>query len=115
MFGSIQKFFAANPLLDNQKEVMYDYKLIMQYIIEDFFSGVCFIDTTSKIESQRLQFKNFRYKGDIKSLNVLGEFPDKIAQKVYQNGLSHIKIDNVETRYKLKEIIEVSMSLIVQI
>jgi hypothetical protein len=26
---SIKKFFAANPLLENEKEIMYDYKEIM--------------------------------------------------------------------------------------
>jgi hypothetical protein len=80
---------------------MYDYKSIIQYIIEDYFASVCLIDDC-KTKSDRINLKNFRYKDDIKASNILGEFPEKISPQVkYPNPLTQIDIKNNETRYKL--------------
>lgn len=105
--------------MQNEKEFMYDYKSLTRELIQEQFSGICFIKDCPVTESERFKLKNFRFKGDIKADNVIGEFPEKIKQFRYpymvSKGLTHIDISNNETRHNLKEILNMTMSIIVKV
>jgi hypothetical protein len=77
MLEIVKEYSYPNPLASNNEHV-FSLGCIQNQIISDFFSQIHRISDSEKEDLPKYSLKEFKFEGDISTLDVLAEFVEKV-------------------------------------
>ncbi|KAL4464488.1 hypothetical protein ABPG72_003898 [Tetrahymena utriculariae] len=118
----VEKQSGYNPYLQYEKQEIYDLIELTSEFFEEYYLSISKIEKTDKNDLDIVQLKNFKFKGDFKTINLVREIADKVDQQLYpeiqnnpQMPLLYIDLQNNEICMRLIDILKTAMQFIIKI